>query len=286
VITARPQAPDFTPNVSDESAKTRSKNCSKKIKKSVDDSLVFCHSDGTHGKTQTTNMRKTLLCAAVIAAGAFTVMAQNVYSLNIVGYVNVPVPSGYSILANPLSAGVTNGANEIMPTVDGSFLLLWENNAYGYYGYDSGFGGWIDANLNPISPPELPPGVGFFYYNPGSATTVTFVGQVVPDPGVTNSMALPAGYSLAGTPMPVSGTLGGAPTTGDPVAPGTVNMPIIDGEFMLKWNGQYNYFGYDSGFGGWIDANLNPIAAPTVNPGEGFFYYNPGSSVNWLQALP
>ncbi len=63
---------------------------------------------------------KALLCLSALAAGIATTVAQsNVYSLNIVGYVNVPVPSGYSLLANPLKAGVTNGANEIMTPIDG-----------------------------------------------------------------------------------------------------------------------------------------------------------------------
>jgi hypothetical protein len=35
---------------------------------------------------------KTLLVAAVLAAGLATSMAQNVYSLNVVGYYNVTIP--------------------------------------------------------------------------------------------------------------------------------------------------------------------------------------------------
>jgi hypothetical protein len=182
---------------------------------------------------------------------------------------------------------VTNGANEIMTPIDGSVFLLWNGAGYNYVGYDSGNGGWVDANSNPSQPPALPPGKGFFFYNPGAATTVTFVGQVVPSPGVTNAMSLPSGYSMISTPMPVSGTLGTVTTTGNPPVPGGVNMPIIDGEVILKWNGAgYNYIGYDSGNGGWVDANSNPIAAPSVNAGVGFFFYNPGAAAPWLQALP
>jgi len=204
-------------------------------------------------------------------------MAQ-VYSLNIVGYVNVPVPSGYSILANPLSAGVTNGANEIMTPIDGEQILTWNGAGYDYVSFDSGFGGWIDADFNPANPPSLPPGRGFFFFNPGSSATVTFVGQVVPSPGVTNSLTLPSGYSLVGSPLPVT-------TTAITAAP--ARLPIIDGLQMLEWGGAaYIYSSYDSGFGGWIDADFNPKAEPGYTVGTGFFFYNPGSDAPWLQWLP
>jgi len=223
-------------------------------------------------------MRKTLLCAAVIAAGAITAMAQNVYSLNIVGYVNVPVASGYNLLANPLSAGVTNGANEIMAPIDGEQILTWNGASYDYVSYDSGFGGWIDAAFNPANPPELPPGKGFFLFNPLAATTVTFVGEVVPGPGVTNSMTIASGYNLVGSALPASAT---------DIAAQPVNLPLIDGLQMLQWNGSaYVYSSYDSGFGGWIDAAFNPIPAPGYTVGEGFFFFNPLGTTSWDQWLP
>jgi len=223
---------------------------------------------------------KALLCAAaIVATGAISAVAQNnVYSLNIVGYVNVPISSGYSLIANPLSAGVTNGANEIMTPIDGEAILTWSGSAFNYVSYDSGFGGWIDINFNPSTPPSLPPGKGFFFLNPGAATTVTFVGSVVPGPGVTNSMALPSGYSLVGSPLPASASV---------ITAAPVSVPQVDGMAILTWNGTaYTYRSYDSGFGGWIDINFNPATAPSYTVGQGFFYLNPGSSVNWNQSLP
>jgi hypothetical protein len=47
---------------------------------------------------------KALLCTSAVAAGVATSMAQpNVYSLNVVGYVNVPIQGGvsFNLLANP-----------------------------------------------------------------------------------------------------------------------------------------------------------------------------------------
>ena len=113
---------------------------------------------------------KALLSVAAIAASAVTAMAQsNVYSLNIVGYATVSVPPGFSLLANPLTAGVTNGANEIMPILDGELILTWTGTAFAQTGYDSGFGGWVGADgSTPSSAPPYTIGSGFFFFNPNA----------------------------------------------------------------------------------------------------------------------
>ena len=221
---------------------------------------------------------KLLLAAAVLTAGIASTMAQsNVYSLNIVGYVNKAIPSGYSLIANPLKAGATNGANEIMAEIDGSQILTWNGAGYDYVSYDSGFGGWIDAAFNPANPPQLPPGRGFFYFTPGASLTNTFVGEVIPAPGITNTLVLPSGYALVGSPLPAGGAVSAAP----------VRLPAVDGLQMLQWSGSsYVYSSFDSGFGGWIDSGFNPIPEPLIAVGEGFFYFNPGGAANWQQWLP
>jgi len=234
---------------------------------------------------------KALLSVAAIAASAITAMAQSsVYSLNIVGYATVTVPAGYSILANPLSAGATNGANEIGLTLTGEQILTWNtaSSTFNYVSYDPTLGigtGWVDANLNPSSPPSLPPGVGFFFFNPGAtATNVTFVGQVVPGPSSTNNLTVAAGYSMIGSPLPANVTnISSAP----------VSLPLLNGMLVLTWdnvNSKYVYAQYDATLGignGWVDANLNAISAPGYSIGQGFFYFNPQSgNATWSQSLP
>lgn len=231
--------------------------------------IVISH---TVTKNKTMRTKLFLAAAAIVAAGALSSQAQNVYSLNVVGYVNQTLPSGYSLIANPLKAGVTNGANEIMPLVDGSIYLTWNGTAYDYRSYD---GGWIDFNFNPSTAPSLPPGKGFFYFNPNASTVQTWVGEVIPAPGATNALALPSGYSLVGSVLPV----GGADITAAPVS-----LPIIDGSIVLKWTGTaYDYRSYD---GGWIDFNFNPTTAPSYAVGDGFFFFNPNATTNWVQSLP
>src|ERR1700730_12330845 len=86
---------------------TEFRKCSKKFKKTIDLPPAFCHSALTHGNTNyKNNMRtKTLVCAAALmAAGVATSMAQsNVYSLNVVGYINITFPANkYTLTANQL----------------------------------------------------------------------------------------------------------------------------------------------------------------------------------------
>jgi hypothetical protein len=224
---------------------------------------------------------KALLSVAAIAASAVTAMAQtSVYSLNIVGYASLTIPSGYSLLANPLSAGTRNGADEIMPIIDGELILTWTGTKFNQTGYDSSFGGWVGADgTTATTPPALPPGQGFFFFNPNPATNVTFVGQVVPGPSSTNTLTLGTGYSLVGSPLPANVTT----ITNTPV-----NLPIIDGMLILTWNGtKYTQTGYDTSFGGWVAADgTTASVAPPYAIGQGFFLFNPGAPQAWNQSLP
>jgi len=226
---------------------------------------------------------KALLSVAAIAASAISAMAQsNVYSLNIVGYATVTIKPGYNLLANPLSAGATNGANEIMPIQDGELILTWTGTKYNQVGYDSSFGGWVGADgQTKANPPSLPPGTGFFFYNPlTAATNVTFVGQVVPGPSSTNTLTLTPGYNLIGSPLPA---------TVAQITNGPVNLPVIDGMLILEWTGtKYAQTGFDSSFGGWVGADGQTAAtAPPYAIGQGFFFYNPlTTSAAWKQSLP
>jgi hypothetical protein len=217
---------------------------------------------------------------SLLASVTPTVRAQ-VYSSNIVGYATVTVSPGYNLLANPLNGGVTNGANEIMPILDGEIILTWFGSRFAQVGYDSGFGGWAGADgSTPAYPPSLPPGIGFFFFNPGStATNFTFVGQVVPGPSSTNRYYPSDGFSLVGSPLPA---------TVSQITNYPVNLPVIDGMVILEWSGSnYIQTGFDSGFGGWVKADgQTPGAAPPYTIGQGFFWFNPIPEVTWIQGLP
>jgi hypothetical protein len=135
-----------------------------------------------------------LLTAAAVAAGTISAMAQNVYSVNVVGYVNVVLTNGFTLVANPLNAA-TNDLNTLFPNANfGDTIYTWDSGATTFT--PSIFAGtWSpDVMLNP--------GQGAFYQ--GSATmTNTFVGEVSQG-ALTNSY--PAGFSLIGNQVPMTAT--------------------------------------------------------------------------------
>src|ERR1017187_9011958 len=226
-------------------------------------------------------MRKTLLIAAAALAASVISSQAQVYSQNIVGYVNIPVPSGsYVLLANPLDAGGTNAAADVIsrmvtnPSYDDSVILTFTGGHYAYFQYDQSTPGWLDQNGSPTTAPVLPPGKGFFFNNAGPTTNLTFVGTVVPAVGGTNTITIPNGqYVLIGSALPVGGTPGD----------GTIlNFPRQDGfsqAILTFTGGHYQYYSYD---GGWVDQNDNPTATPVFTVGQGFFFVNNGSPTNWI----
>lgn len=211
-------------------------------------------------------MRKTLvLAAAALTAGLLTASAQNVYSVNIVGYVNTVFKGGgaYTLVANPLDDGngnqLTNLVN-ILPNK--SSVQIW--NGSGYVAANKAFGVW-STNVS------LPPGVGFFVQN-ASATDITntFVGTVVASP-VTNSLTAGA-FVLAGSPLPIGGNLTDTNLNLGPTLANKSSIQIWDN------SGPGGFVAANKSFGVW-STNL------TLNVGQGFFIQS-ATTTNWIQSLP
>lgn len=215
-----------------------------------------------------------LTVAAALAAGLVSSNAQ-VYSANIVGYVNVVTPAGApAAIENPLDAGNNSLTNVLANAPKGTVVSIW--NGAGFTSASRalfGAGAWsAGAGTNMI-----PPGVGFFITTP-EAYTNTFVGTVVPGVGATNSMALTGGsVYLVGSTLPVSGTITNSVDQG----PNTLNLgsSMPKGTIISIWNGN-GYTSYSRalfGAGNWS-------GNPTINVGESFFL-TPGSNTNWVQSL-
>jgi len=217
---------------------------------------------------------KTLLCAAALAAGVATSMAQsNVYSLNVVGYVNVPVPVGYSLIANPLNAGNNTVSNVFNSAVAsgaavGSTVYTWNGTSLTPNQNDQFDTTWQNPSL------VLAPGTGFFFYNPNAPFTNTFVGEV--NQGAL-SKSIPTGYSVHSSLVPLSGFLqtdlgitNAVP--GDTVYlwTGTSLAPCVKDQFDGTWQPLNPPFSSD------------PNKGPVINIGQGFFYQNAsGAAISW-----
>jgi hypothetical protein len=246
-------------------------------------------------------MRIKLLTMAALAASALATQAQNVYSLNIVGYVNINVPFGNSLYANPLDNGAGNSAGAVLNlaplndggtiaagTLSGFSLLTWTGAAFKSVFYECDYtsnnlgpnaahpagptNGWAtDAfGTTAAAPPSLPPGTGFFIQNQGPAGVNTFVGSVIPAPGTTNDLSVPFGNTLVGSPLPVAGALDTAFQF--PLAPlndgGTIAAGKLSGFSILTWTGAaYKSVFYECDY---TSNNLGPNAAHPAGPTNGW----------------
>jgi hypothetical protein len=202
---------------------------------------------------------KALIGAAILAAGLASSMAQNVYSLNVVGYYNVPVPANqYVLIANQLNT-TNNTLGGILPTAPaGSVFQKFSGGWSGYIMDD------VDLVWTPNANATLAPGEGGFFKSP-VATTLTFVGEVKQG-SLTNN--LPAGlYTVVGSQVPQAGS---APALGVPGEPGDV---------LQKYNNGWSGFIFDD-----VDLVWTP-SVPSFGVGEAFFYKKSaaGTQTKWVR---
>jgi hypothetical protein len=200
-----------------------------------------------------------LSVAAALAASAFMAQAQ-VYSVNIVGYVNQVLPEGTVVaVANPLDNG-TNDLDSVFGSLDkNSTANFW--NGSGFTPATKTATGW-----NPNTP--TPVGSGLFI-NSKSAITNTYVGQIVVNSGESVTNSLPEGtVVLVGSAIPYAGTLN-SPELG---------LLVLDKNSTINmWNGS----GYTPSTKTATDWN----PGLTVNVGDGFFV-NSKTAVDWVQTAP
>lgn len=187
-----------------------------------------------------------LLTAALAAAGVVTSVAQTVYSVNAVGYVNLTIPSGFSIIANPLDAGAGNNtvSKLFASAPEGTTIYKYTGSTFTLNVLD--LGEWSNPNET------IEPGEGVFIRIPGSTdATITFVGEVKQG---DLSNPLPAGFSLKSSQVPQSGQL-------DTV----LGFPAAEGDTIYMFNAAsdtYSLHVYD--LGEWS-------SAPVPAVGQGFW---------------
>ena len=172
---------------------------------------------------------KVLICAAAfVAASAFTSMAQNVYSLNVVGYINIPLVEGFQLIANQLDYDGT-GTNNLDANVLGTGLPVgttvytW-NPATVSYNIDSLATAKGSTNVSWSKNYPLNPGQGAWLSIPSGKLTssnLTTVGQVDQGSLVNPNLNPAGGFSLVSSMVPLAGglqtVLGYTPQTKDTV---------------------------------------------------------------------
>jgi hypothetical protein len=197
---------------------------------------------------------KTLLAAAILAAGLATSMAQsNVYSLNVVGYVNqVSTANGFSMIANPLQA-----TNSTVPA-------LIQNPRLGMilYKFNAGFQANSYNGATWSSPGDtLNVGEGGFLFVPsGIDHTNVWVGEVKQG-SLTNPV--PAGFSLLGSMVPQSG-----------LVKTDLGFPSVFGTIVYTWAPGFSANSYNG-------ATWSP-SEPNIGVAQGFFSFQP-SAQSWVR---
>jgi len=208
-----------------------------------------------------------------MAAGLVSSMAQsNVYSANIVGYVNVVFKGGgaFTLVANPFDDGNGNQLTNLVASLPNkSSVQVWDPVNSTFVGSSKAAGAW-GTNFS------IPPGTGFFVKN-GAAPDVTntFVGSVAVANGASNSVALAAGqFILLGGAIPYSGNLTDAYNT----ASFNLGATLPNKSSVQVWDPVAQTFvGTSKAAGSW-GANI------TFTPGEGIFIKS-GGATNWVQSL-
>jgi len=238
---------------------------------------------------------KTILLSGVVAALTSASLMAQVYSLNAVGYINVTIPPGFSIIANQLNT--TN--NNLSPLLDSQI------NPYGvsglnlcvFYKFNNATATYTTLNPDYFSVNTIPwdqtiasnttlnPGEAVFVRSFNTTNvTVTFVGTVLQGP-LTNTTIAGPGFNLISSMVPQAGRLDL-----------DLGLPEVDNDDIYVYNasntsspqsenlGYINYFGDEFSSTGqpW---DVTPFGGQPLNPtvavGQGFFYrgFQTGSAI-------
>jgi hypothetical protein len=176
-----------------------------------------------------------------------------------VGYADVSMPSGFSMIANPYNAVDNRVSGVLAGMPNGTELHKFNEVTDQYYDvntYVTG-SGWTDTNMT------LAPGEGTVIDLP-SSTTVSFVGECQQGYLVN---PVTSGMAMRSARAPVAG----------PVAAG-LGAPVLEGDIVIRMvSGSYQHYGYHNGL--WINSGQQ-VSEPAINIGESFWMKKPG---DWQQ---
>jgi hypothetical protein len=236
---------------------------------------------------------KTLiLAAAALAAGLISSQAQssNVYSVNVVGYVNITIKPGFNLISAPIkgSANPTATINPLLTAItgldDGSTFFGWNagsqsfTEAANWIGTPPDGPAWYNADYSAFAPDTAPRGTSFFINHIGSANaTLTLVGEV---PQGTDVETVPANYGFLADFIPAQQEIS------------TNGFPIVDGNTVTTWDADTQ--GYTEALNGigtppdgpaWYNADYSAVIpfAPAV--GQGFLHTSINGTATWTRTF-
>jgi hypothetical protein len=209
---------------------------------------------------------KALVCAAVLAAGLASSMAQsNVYSLNVVGYYNVTVPqNGLYMVANQLNT-TNNTIQSLLPTVpNDTTLYKYTGGGYTVAQWEDYNPGWDNGAIT------LNPGETAFVRDPGTpgGLQLTFVGEVLQG-SLSNSFNHNV-VCFRSSMVPQAASLAVLGIVGE-----------NDDTCYVYTGGGYAVSQFEDYNPGWdFDSTGN---GPTIAVGQGFGFFKAGPTTAWVR---
>jgi hypothetical protein len=224
-----------------------------------------------------------LLTAALVAAGVASSMAQsNVYSLNVVGYVNLSLTNGLNAIANPLDLDGTGTNNTLISVF--STNLPKSTTIYLFDTSDGQFDISANYNKNGVwanGTQPFNPGQGAFVLIGATVPTpltVTLVGQVLQGTNLVNTnLTVGSGsdvLSFVSSIAPISSAV-------DAAGNGGLNFTLPHSSTVYFYDNTLNPPGYDI-----YTYNKNGVwgpSDPVIAVGQGFFVST--STNSWVQSF-
>jgi hypothetical protein len=202
-----------------------------------------------------------LLTVALGAASAATSMAQ-VYSQNAVGYINVPILSGFNLISAQL-ATADRSIGALIPTAPDATTAFIYTPGVGF-----SIQTYIDgAGWDPNPAVQIPMGGGLWIQAP-SAFTITFVGEV---PQGNLSTPVASGFSIVSSQVPQSGGITSA-----------LGFPGKDSDTCFKYvAGPGAHFEISTYIDG---AGWDPVE-PILSVGDAVWIQSAGVHANWTRTF-
>ncbi len=203
---------------------------------------------------------KALLLAAVFGVAGLATSFAQVYSVNAVGYINLTLQPGFTMIANQLDNKAGNTVTDVLKGLpDGTLVYKWTDTGYV-------INTWEGGEWDPSPNMTLAPGEGAFIRIPaGAPVTVTLVGEV---PQGTLNVPLRSGFTIASSAVPQGANLADA----------GMSFPAVDGDLVYRWTNPTGYSIFTFEAGEWDP----PI--PTFAVGESFFVRT-GTARSWTRTF-